>query len=380
MKNKIFFPGLNELRAFAALLVVFHHLELYKRRIHLPSLYDTPLKYFLEQAGKNGVYLFFVLSGFLITYLLLSEIKLNGRITLRNFYIRRILRIWPLYFLIAFLGFLVLPLIAQSDFFIHESYYLEQISNLQLGMNLVLYLFFFSNLAMILFGPVAGASQSWSVSVEEHFYAFWPLLMNFCRRKPWIAFGAVIIMKPVVMYGLAFLNNRFIHSETIVVIVRFLNTENIELMAMGGMGAWLFFHYRERLQRIFSKGLIFSLTLLLLFLQMFFFTHLFTIGITFLALIFCFICRKINFSIFNFLGTISYGIYMFHPLVMFVCFAFVNNLRIGNLFIYSAAVYLLVAAGTIALSSFSFPLIEKRFLNLKEKFSIFISGKATERV
>jgi peptidoglycan/LPS O-acetylase OafA/YrhL len=81
MENKkIFFNGLNELRAFAALSVIFHHIELFKNSDHINSLLDSIyFSYFIEKLGKNGVYLFFVLSGFLITYLLLLEKgKLNS--------------------------------------------------------------------------------------------------------------------------------------------------------------------------------------------------------------------------------------------------------------------------------------------------------------
>jgi peptidoglycan/LPS O-acetylase OafA/YrhL len=62
--NRVFFNGLTEIRAIAALFVLFHHIELYKFRDGLPSLYDTPLSYFISHLGENGVIIFFVLSGF----------------------------------------------------------------------------------------------------------------------------------------------------------------------------------------------------------------------------------------------------------------------------------------------------------------------------
>ena len=63
--KKIYFKGLSELRAIAALFVIFHHIELYKHRDGLLSLYDSFLNYFISHLGKNGVYIFFVLSGLL---------------------------------------------------------------------------------------------------------------------------------------------------------------------------------------------------------------------------------------------------------------------------------------------------------------------------
>ena len=82
--NRVYFKGLAEIRALAALFVIFHHLELYKHRNAISSLYDTPVNYFISHLGKNGVYIFFILSGFLITYLLLTEKKLNKKIDIRN--------------------------------------------------------------------------------------------------------------------------------------------------------------------------------------------------------------------------------------------------------------------------------------------------------
>ncbi|MBL0102606.1 MAG: acyltransferase [Bacteroidetes bacterium] len=97
MTNKIHFPGLNGLRFIAAFLVLVHHNERIKLRLGLENFWESQ---FIIVVGKLGVILFFVLSGFLITYLLLKEEKKTGSIHVKQFYIRRILRIWPLYFLI----------------------------------------------------------------------------------------------------------------------------------------------------------------------------------------------------------------------------------------------------------------------------------------
>ena len=72
----------------------------------LPNVYDKPAVY---ELGRLSVTLFFVLSGFLITYLLLVEKQRSGQIAVRRFYLRRILRIWPLYFLVVLASFLLLP-------------------------------------------------------------------------------------------------------------------------------------------------------------------------------------------------------------------------------------------------------------------------------
>src|SRR6266446_4521409 len=89
--KKVHFPNLTGLRFFAAMSVLIYHF------------------YGLEVLnGHYGVILFFVLSGFLITYLLLEEHDMYGTISLRQFYIRRILRIWPLYYWAIILSFIFL--------------------------------------------------------------------------------------------------------------------------------------------------------------------------------------------------------------------------------------------------------------------------------
>ncbi|MBF0511066.1 MAG: acyltransferase [Candidatus Omnitrophica bacterium] len=109
-KNKterVHFPGLNGLRFISAVIVVIHHLE--KSCIVSPNRYYA--RVFLENAGYTAVTFFFVISGFLITYLLLVEKQRFG-INIKYFYIRRILRIWPLYYFIIFLSFF-------SDTYVH---------------------------------------------------------------------------------------------------------------------------------------------------------------------------------------------------------------------------------------------------------------------
>src|SRR5262249_4522233 len=90
--SRVHFPGLNGLRFIAWLAVFLGHVEQGK------ELFRYPQHGWIH--GWLGVVLFFVISGFLITYLLLAERRRYGGVYIREFYIRRILRIWPLYFLL----------------------------------------------------------------------------------------------------------------------------------------------------------------------------------------------------------------------------------------------------------------------------------------
>lgn len=105
-KNIAYFKGLNALRFFAASLVVLHHTATIGKKDGLFDLCDWGL----FRNGANAVNFFFVLSGFLITYLLLKEHDQTGTISIKQFYLRRVRRIWPLYFLLIIIGTLLLPL------------------------------------------------------------------------------------------------------------------------------------------------------------------------------------------------------------------------------------------------------------------------------
>src|SRR6266850_3985807 len=92
----VHFPGLNGLRFLAALTVVLYHASFSFEYAGIPQ-YDYLVRLNL-QTGFLCVVFFFVLSGFLITYLLLAEEAETGEIYVRGFYLRRVLRIWPLYY------------------------------------------------------------------------------------------------------------------------------------------------------------------------------------------------------------------------------------------------------------------------------------------
>jgi peptidoglycan/LPS O-acetylase OafA/YrhL len=137
------------------------------------------------------VQLFFFLSGFLIATLLLREEERFGRIDLRAFWVRRILRIWPLYYLTLGLTFFVLPGLGGS--------YGSQAYREFLARHLAAFLTFLGNWSMGLHGPVPYDSVSilWSVCVEEQFYVVCPLLLAFVPRRWRIAALVPLVLAAV---------------------------------------------------------------------------------------------------------------------------------------------------------------------------------------
>ena len=106
--TKVYFKNLNAIRFIAASFVIVAHIEFFKKLFYLPNFFDNAV---ISIIGRLGVVLFFVLSGFLISYLLFVEKEVTKTISVRKFYIRRMLRIWPLYFLIILLAFFIFPYI-----------------------------------------------------------------------------------------------------------------------------------------------------------------------------------------------------------------------------------------------------------------------------
>ena len=370
-KQKIFFNGLNELRALAALAVVVHHVEFLKLKNGYSSLVNiNKLSYFISKLGANAVDIFFVISGFLITYLLLKEKENNfGKIALKQFYARRVLRIWPLYYLIVIVSIFIVPVINNSfEIFSSVSYYHETIntaSNYTPKIKL-LYFLFFPNLALNVYKVfVACCSQTWSVGVEEQFYILWPLLILLFNKKQilWIFILILFFFRGI--QGSAY--------DLLIIIDKAIPFQH---MAIGALGGFLYVYYRELMERIGkSKWLYFILISSLLFLLFKditgkFYQSLLMSFLTF-GIIICSINNQNKFvfrnKFFAYLGTISYGIYMYHPLVMYIVFAMINSWFHLNNVMYNVVSYLAIISLTIIISHFSYKYFESYFLKIKEK-------------
>ena len=173
--RRFYRPELDGLRFYAFLGVFVCHTfpleEAYYHALHLPVPW---LFVAVVRAGTSGVDLFFTLSAFLITSLLLKEREETGAISLRRFYLRRILRIWPLYFLVVALGIVLAHAMPNAE---------------KLPRHLVAgYLLFVSNWMY----PAIGQIQSicaplWTVSIEEQFYILWPALAKQLRQRGTVA-------------------------------------------------------------------------------------------------------------------------------------------------------------------------------------------------
>lgn len=311
MAEKVYFPNLNALR-FLSFIAVFitHSFWADVRSIRSEPAYQFVARY--VGYGSYGVNFFFVLSGFLITYLLLLERAEFGRINLLGFYKRRILRIWPLYYLVVGIGFLAVP-------------YVQRLLGQPTPEQATLwhYVLFISNFYS---GPgptSAVLGILWSVTIEEQFYLVWPVLLILTPvRWQFLLFPAVIAVS---LLCRPFIPSSIVHGSPLY---------NMLDLAVGGWAAYLAL-YSQSFKAFFSqlKKPVISVIYLLGFLAVFNLpvnvmhpeqlTAVSYFSRPLFAVFFAFIILEQNFSQNSFykaanlktasaLGAYTYGLYMFH--------------------------------------------------------------------
>ncbi len=369
-KPKIYFPHLDGLRFFCFLLVFFFH-SFYSEQ---PHIYNSFLFRFLKERlfhnGNLGVNAFFVLSGFLITYLLIKEKEWKGKIDIPNFWIRRILRIWPLYIVCVLFGFFIFPL-AKS---------MAGGTSTETA-NLFYYLGFASNFDYIQKGmpDSPGLGVLWSIAIEEQFYLVWPVVLSlFPIKKLWIPFSVIILGSWV-----------FRATHDIPIVHEMHTLSCIGDMAIGATGAWLlsilpaFVRWVQHLSR-FSIILIYaSAAFILLFRQELMITHYYTriFERSVTALVFLFIIleqcyaeksffKMANAKALSALGIITYGLYCIHFIIISAVTGLANKLGLNQ---HLWQVVLLQPAIALSLSiiiaKLSYRYFETYFLQLKNKFA-----------
>lgn len=368
-QKSFYYPSLDGLRFFAFLLVFLHHaFEGWQSSNPLANFFLIAL----EKNGWAGVDLFFVLSGFLITTLLIKERQQYGEFKLKDFWIRRALRIWPLYYLALIMGFFIVPFIHTHIFgFTPPAIDINQILNSQLP----LYLTFTGNWAVVAFNypPFTNISHLWTISLEEQFYVFWPAILFFCKdfKKSLTATIALILLAMAFRFFLATLGitHPGIYVDTFA---------RLDTLSFGALLAIIFCYHPEKIRHIkkFFKlpiQLIILAALFFIFYKIFVFDpHLVrnvVFGYTLLAIFmvyFVLSALEVN-TLFGkfleqkplvYLGKISYGLYVWHMLALEITGMFLPQFKPLTGF-----------ALTVFFGIVSYKLYETRFLKLKLRFS-----------
>ena len=370
-ETSLFFPNLNGVRFIAAFWVIVHHIEQYKEKFG----YDNQLFYtrFIRMIGPLGVFLFFVLSGFLITSLLLVEKERTKTINIKNFYVRRVLRIWPLYYFTVFLGLFILPHISYLNIS-GES----ELIKVDFTEKLILYLLILPNIVTGVFKHIPYLSQNWSIGVEEQFYYFWPWVIRQTKASKLLI---IMILIFTFFYITRSLTVLYMPENGLwKYLNEFIKSLRITCMILGAIGAYFtYFQLSSKyVQFTFHKGFqVFLYVTLILMLA--FGVYLPGINQEVYALIFTLILMNLaknpnsilslENSIFNYLGKISYGMYMYHTIAVVIGVKISHSFGNSNFVSYPIS-YIL----TIIMAGLSYQYFEKPFLKIKEKFTTVRSG------
>lgn len=377
---RVYFPNLNSIRFVAALAVMIHHIELTKYWFGQPNIYTS--SFVGGVFGQLGIILFFVLSGFLITYLLLAEQQATDTISIKNFYIRRILRIWPLYYFIVILGLFILPHIKAMA----VPGYTEQIHDHFLSKTLMFFSFI-PDVAYAMYKHVPYAEQAWSVGVEEQFYVIWPLLIALVVRQKKtlnMLIGVIGFYTAIKIISIV-LNNKYDSNIAINEFYQFWQNFSIDCMAIGGIGAYVLFYKKEKVLKVlYNKYLQIALYVIVFVitikgLDVPYFTYQ-LYSLIFIILILNLASNpksilNLEHKPLNYLGKISYGLYMYHNIVLAACLKFLLyegitlNSIWGNILYYAVAITV-----TVIIASLSYEYFEKWFITAKVKYSKIVSG------
>lgn len=331
-------PSLNGLRAISILLVVFSHVAY--RNFGVP---DAP-------GGQLGVNIFFVISGFLITLLLLKEEANTGTVSLRNFFTRRCLRIFPVFY------FLLLV------YFILQCAGILTLSSISWISSLTYTKYFF-----ITQHPDWETGHLWSLSVEEHFYLIWPVVFIYLKNyRRWFAIAIILIVPIVRLLSDIPILHLFTRADALMwgCLVA-LNYEKVKVYILSKPKGIVFIPFimlaicllvkkipqfddangKSHVMAAFlgSYGMITDICICLIM----------VISINYQNNIYF---KFLNWAPIDYIGKLSYGIYIWQQLFLSNHVGILSKLPINLICI-------------LGVSMFSFYCIEKPFINLKDRFT-----------
>ena len=354
------FETFDALRFFAYLKVFL---------LHLP-ITAFPVFAFLSRGGGIGVVFFFVLSGFLISYIIFQEKENTGKLNLRNFFIRRILRIWPLYYLMLLFAFCTPYLLG-----------LLNLSSSPEGYepDWLLYGLFLGNyqsIALDMSPNVSPLGVMWSLCIEEHFYLIWGVLLYFVnlKRMPYIFAGGIIAAN---VARVIFFQFGLGTSEILT---------NLDYFIYGAIPAYIIVKFPNKIENrvlrlskevkrvyvLLVIGLVIVLPVIPVLVKEFLAPAVF--GIAFAGLVVLFSPEKGDFRIhdrngLSIMGRYTYGTYLFHGIWISLFIQIFSALH----FSLDTAIYAIMFVGitflcTLGSAWLSYRFFEMPFLRLKRRF------------
>jgi peptidoglycan/LPS O-acetylase OafA/YrhL len=351
-------PNLEVLRGFLALCVVIFHIPSISKTVELPNFSGLPILH----RGHEAVYAFFTLSGFLIVNLLYQEKKNSGTINIKNFFLRRILRIYPVYYVVLIIGFLYYHYLLPKFGIPYEI-------NYKLAEGIALAVGFMPNVFRALHQPGSILLILWSIGIEEQFYiliAFATLIIPVKR------YVKTLLIFTIIYFILYFLPEFDLFRRFYMYFfymsfggaIAILNSENkINFLVFKKLPLKILI-YSAFILHFFTNYLQFENQAIRHFLSMILF-GIFILNISSETI---FIVKN---RFINHLGKVSYGIYMYHMIVInFVLFLFLKFEIASYLSNWQTIILinLICIIGTILVSHFSYEYFEIPFLRLKNRF------------
>lgn len=350
-------PALDGLRGIACIMVVFYH--------NFPFLYRYLFFAWLSMD------IFFVLSGYLITDILCKTFVRKNY--LRNFYARRLLRVFPLYYLAIFLFLVLIPSLVRMPFRI-DYFTSNQI-----------YFWLFLQNWLLIFNKTDQSflNHLWSMAVEEQFYLLWPLVFAFIRKPKILITLLIILLLSFVTLRFWLWNSQLsslpyfsfysftrIDGICIGCLIGLLQNTNTKFVEKYTAFIVLFFAAVNFIFYFVNKQVGHSIPYLLVGYS--------TFSMLFGLLLYDLINHEnswftkfFNLRLLRFVGTISYGTYIFHWPVFLLLSHYLAKLPNLNSWVYNVQVFSSVVATIIAfiIGYLSYRYFEMKFLKLKRYFN-----------
>ena len=360
MSDKKYIPNLDSLRGLAAIFVVVSHFEQLKSYIKIPHLSNWPV------LGSIAVSIFFMLGGLLSTYFFVKEKLKNDTINYAQFFSKRYIRIWPLYFVILIISFFIWPA--------HMSMF-----------NFFLCLFLMSNVAFSMYGLNVVIDPIWTLGAEDQFYLIHPQLFRLKNfSKIFVTFIVLIVIYITIRIGIV----HFTNAPNAIKL--FLERTRFDNLLLGGTIALMFYGFQNKIQipTIIQEKLIIhpvtqtisvSLFIIYILYSTCINTHFYSdlVIVSLLLPIIYNLAFNANCMInienkwLNFIGKISFSLYLSHKMIIYGILQIVNKKILYSFFKENPYQHLLLYPVVLAVTIFAawliYEFVEKKVLILKEK-------------